>query len=166
MPSIRISKESKTQIYFLTFTVKNWYYVLDRHNRFEILSNSIKYCQKNKGLKLYAYIFMINHIHLIASTSDMIIFVRDFKKYTSNEMQKNIIALDPGLMNLFLMDGKWHFWQDTNMPKLIESDKYFIQKVNYIHNNPVRKEYVQKPEYWLWSSANPDGAIKIECIET
>ena len=167
MPSTRISKELNfNRIYFLTFTVKNWYYVLDRHNRFEILGNALKYYQKNKGLKLYAYVFMINHIHLIVSSPDMIAFVRDFKRYSSLQIQKNIIASDPNLINLFLTDGKWDFWQDTNMPKIIESEEYFIQKMNYIHNNPVRKQYVQNPESWLWSSANPDSPIKIEIVET
>lgn len=55
MPSIRISKEFTSGIYYLTFTVKNWYYLFDRHNRFEILADSLQYCQKHKGLKLYAY---------------------------------------------------------------------------------------------------------------
>lgn len=110
MPSITISKELNSQIYFLTFTVRNWYYIFDRHNRFEILSNSIQYCQEQKGLKVYAHVFMINHIHLIASALDMIAFVRDIKKYTSNEMQRNIISSDPSLIRLFLVDGKWGFW--------------------------------------------------------
>ncbi len=42
MPSIRISKEAVSDIYFLTFTVKNWYYIFDRNNRFDILADSIK----------------------------------------------------------------------------------------------------------------------------
>jgi len=166
MPSIKISKELNSQIYFLTFTVKNWYYIFDRHNRFEILESSIRYCQKNKELKLYAYVFMINHIHLVASAPDMIAFVRDFKKYVSNEIQKNIIAAEPSLLPLFLVGKKWNFWQETNMPKLVESEEYFLQKINYIHNNPVRKQYVAAPENWFWSSANLDSPIKVENIET
>lgn len=166
MPSPRISKELNSGTYFLTFTVKNWYYVLDRHNRFEILCNAIKYYQENKELKLHAYVFMINHIHLIVSSPDAIAFVRDFKRYTSLQLQKNIIASDPGLIQLFLIDGKWDFWQDTNMPKMVESEKYFLQKADYIHNNPVRRQYVQDSSHWFWSSANPDSPIKIEHIET
>lgn len=166
MPSIRISKELVSKRCFLTFTVKNWYYIFDKHDRFQILCNSIKYCQRHKGLKLYAYVFMINHVHLIASAPDIIAFVRDFKKYTSNEMQKNIIATEPVLLKLFLTDGEWQFWQKTNMPKMIESEKYFLQKANYIYNNPVRKQYVASPEYWFWSSANLSSPIEIEDFES
>ena len=166
MPSTRISKELNSRVYFLTFTVKNWYYIFDRHNRFEILGDSISYCRRHKGLRLYAYVFMINHIHLIASAPDMAAFVRDFKRHTSSEISKNIIATEPDLLRLFQTDEKWEFWQKTNMPKIIESEDYFSQKVNYIHNNPVKKQYVQNPEHWLWSSANPESTIKIDNIES
>lgn len=80
MPSIRIAKKYNSGFYYLTFTVRNWYYIFDRHNRFAILAQSLGHCQKHKGLKLYAYVFMLNHVHLIASSDDMIGFVRDFKK--------------------------------------------------------------------------------------
>lgn len=165
MPSVKISKELNSQAYFLTFTVKHWYYVFDRHDRFQILCDCIKYCQKNKGLKIYAYVFMLNHIHLIVCAPDMIAFVRDFKKFTSNEIQKNIIATEPDILKLFLADNKFEFWQKTNMPENIESDKFFLQKANYIHNNPVRKQYVASLEHWLWSSANPESMIKVENID-
>jgi REP element-mobilizing transposase RayT len=165
MPSVRISKKLTSGIYYLTFTVKNWYYIFDRHNRFQILADSLKHCQKNKGVTIYAYVFMINHLHVIASGNDMIGFVRDFKKYTSKEIQNNIIATEPGVLNLFdLGKGKYEFWSRTNMPKMIENEGYLIQKMNYIHENPVRRQYVKKPEDWLWSSANLESDIVIESV--
>jgi len=58
---------------------------------------------------------MLNHLHLIASSSDMIAFVRDFKKFTSKEIQKNIIATEPNALKLFQVDkNKYEFWQKTN----------------------------------------------------
>ena len=163
MPSIRISKEFTSGIYYLTFTVRNWYYLFDRHNRFEILADSLNYCQRSKGLKLYAYVFMLNHVHIIASSPDMIAFVRDFKKFTSKEIQKNIIATEPNVLKLFNMgSGKYEFWERTNMPKMIKSEEYLFQKIRYIHTNPVRKQYVKNPEDWVWSSANNESTIKVE----
>jgi putative transposase len=161
MPSQRIHKENTDLTYFFTFTIKNWYYLFDRHNRFQILADSLIYCQKNKGLNLYAYVFMLNHIHLIASAPDMIAFVRDFKKFISKEMQKNIIAFEPNILRLFqTSENQYEFWQKTNMPQIIESDKFIQQKINYIHHNPVSKQYVKNPEDWVWSSANPDSEIR------
>lgn len=165
MPSVRISKELNNAFYFLTFTIRNWYYIFDRHNRFEIIADSLKYCQKYKGLKLYAYVFMLNHLHLIASSPDMIGFVRDFKKFTSKEIQKNIIATEPTVLKLFrVSDNKYEFWSKTNMPKIIETEEYLLQKINYILTNPVRKQYVKRPEDWIWSSANPESEIIVEQI--
>ncbi len=163
MPTIRIPKENPSVVYFLTFTVKNYYYIFDRHNRFEILSDSLKYCQKNKGLKLHAYVFMLNHIHLIVYSADTISFIRDFKKFTSKEIQKNIIATEPDVLTLFdAGGGGYEFWEKTNMPKVIENDRYLLQKMDYIHKNPVRKQYVKRPEDWVWSSANPESELKVE----
>ena len=82
-------------------------------------------------------------------------------------MQKNIIATEPNILRLFqVSESKYEFWQKTNMPKLIESEKHFFQKANYIHENPMRKQYVANPEHWHWSSANLDSEIKTAVVET
>jgi len=104
MPSIRIKQELNEGTYFLTFTVKNWYYILDRHYRWNIIANSLKYFQKNKGLKLYGFVFMINHLHLITFSKNTIEFVRDFKKFVAREILKNIrqTETEPNALKLFL----------------------------------------------------------------
>lgn len=165
MPSPRISKEYSSASYFLTFTIKNWYYIFDRHNRFQIITDSLIYCQKHKQLKIYAYVFMLNHIHLVISAPDVIGFVRDFKKFVSKEMQKNIISFEPNILKLFENPKGGHeFWQSSNMPKMIESEDFLNQKIEYIHHNPVRKQYVNNPEDWIWSSANPARGIRVDPI--
>ena len=80
MPTLRIKKDLNTEMFFLTFTIKRWYYIFDRHYRWNILLESLRYFQKNKGLKIFNYVFMLNHIHLIVKSDDVIGFVRDFKK--------------------------------------------------------------------------------------
>jgi REP element-mobilizing transposase RayT len=59
-------------------------------------------------------------------------------------------------------DGRYEFWSRTNMPKAIGNEDSLIQKINYIHENPVRRQYVKNPEDWMWSSANPNNDIVIE----
>ena len=156
MPSIRIHKNENDQIYFITLTIKRLYYLFDRHNRFEILAESLQYCQKNKNLKIFAFVFMLNHLHLIVSALDLIGVIRDFKTFTSKELTKSIIAAEPNILQLFKENENYHIWQNKNFPELIKSEKFLQQKIKYIHNNPVRKQYVEKPEYWFWSSANPN----------
>jgi putative transposase len=154
MPSVRIAKQLKDQIYFVTFTVHNWCYLFDRHNRFEILEDSFVFCQKNKGLNIYAYVFMLNHLHFIGTAPDMIAVIRDMKTYLAKELKKNIGATEPNVLKLFDKNGVYHFWKETNFPKIIESENFLRQKIEYIETNPVRKQYVLYPEDWRWSSAS------------
>ncbi len=165
MPSVKIHKEFNSRVYFLTFSVKHLYYFFDRQNRWSILANSLKYCQREKQLKIYSFVFMLNHIHLIVRSPNVSGFVCDFKKFTSREFRKNIENTEPNVLKLFLdADGKYEFWEKTNMPKIVETEEFYFQKVNYIHNNPVKKNYVAVPEYWYWSSANLQCEITLDDV--
>lgn len=165
MPSVRIPRELKEEIFFLTFTVHRWYYLFDRHNRWDILIDSLKYCQANKGLKIYHFVFMLNHMHLIVRSSEMIGFIRDFKTFTSKEIKKNITNTEPQILKLFKEGEDYHFWQKTNMPELIRSEDFYFAKAQYVEQNPVRKRYVNRAEDWVYSSANKESALlKLECI--
>ena len=163
MPSQRINKKYKDEIYFITLSIKRLYYLFDRHDRWEILLNSLKYCQKHKQLKIFKWVFMLNHIHLIVKSADVSGFIRDFKTHTSKELKKNILITEPNILKLFIdKNGEYHFWKSTNMPKLIETEKFFLNKANYIESNPVRKLYVRNPEDWVYSSANNEKLINLE----
>ncbi|MFH1225853.1 MAG: hypothetical protein V1684_01025 [bacterium] len=163
MPTVRISQEMKAATYFLTIRIKNWYYILDRHNRWNIIANSLKFFQQNKGLKLYGFVFMINHLHLIVFSNDAIEFIRDFKKFTTRQILANIQQTEPALMKLFVnQDKQYELWGKTNMPEIIESEKFFLQKLNYIHDNPIKRDYVARQEDWYWSSANPRCELKTD----
>jgi len=153
MPSVRINKELNDQMYFLTITVKRWYYILDRYNRWGILADCLRFMIENRQLKIYGYVFMINHIHMIVQSPDVSGFVRDFKQFTTKEIKKNLKKTEPKAVELFENNGKFELWKKTNMPELIESEKFFLQKLSYIHSNPVKREYVREARDWMWSSA-------------
>lgn len=165
MPSPRILKDLNEGIYFLTFTTKHWYYLFDRHGRWNVIARSLTYCRNHRHLKLYGFVFMLNHLHLIVGSPDVAGFVRDFKRHTSRELHKNIIATEPSIERLFLEhDARCAVWQPTNMPVRLETEKVFLQKVQYIHENPVRKQYVLRPEDWYWSSANPVCELTVDSL--
>ncbi len=162
MPINRISKNNIQSLYFITPTIQNWYYIFDRPNRWQILADAIIHYQKHNNLEIYAYVFMLNHLHLVVKSPDIIKFCKDFKRYTSKELIKNIKQHEPNILRLFSNENNgYNFWKKDNQPRIIENEKFALQKINYIHNNPVIKGYVEKPEYWKWSSTNPDSAIKI-----
>jgi putative transposase len=162
MPSRRVATDLNDGTNYLTLTIQRWYYLYDRHNRWQILSESLRYCQENKGLELNGYVFMLNHSHLIATSTDMAGFLRDFKRFTSGKFKSNLETTEPSVLKLFVDDdGKYRFWMDTNAPKKIENPDFYLQKLNYIHENPVRKGTVGHPEHWIWASANPCSPLAV-----
>ena len=162
MPMAHIPKDASGGAYYLTFVAQRWHYIFDRHGRWQILADALAWMQRHRGLQVHAFVFMLNHLHLMASSPDAAGFVRDYKKWTSARIRDNIATHEPSVMKLFMdARGDFHLWKKSNAPRLIESEKFFRQKTAYIENNPVVKGYVARPEHWLWSSANPDSPVKI-----
>jgi len=72
-------------IYFLTLTIVEWLDIFNCEKQKQMIVDSLTYCQKEKGLIVYAWCLMPNHLHLICSVSSdigMSGFLRDFKKFT------------------------------------------------------------------------------------
>jgi REP element-mobilizing transposase RayT len=165
MPSPRISHELKNEIYFVTLTIQRWYYLFDRHDRWEILLKALQYYQKNNDLKIYAWVFMINHIHLIFQIDDSVDFLRSFKSYTSHQLKDDLLLTEPDVLRLFRFKGGYYIWRNKNFPELIQTEDFFYQKVKYIEENPVKKGYVYNPEDWKYSSANEIQLLNVTRFE-
>lgn len=105
---------------------------------------------------------MLNHVHLIIEVDDVIACLCDFKRHTALQIQQNLAATEPNVLALFTdPSGKFALWKPDNQPKQLETEKFALQMLNYIHNNPVLKTYASKPEHRTWSSANPNSPMKI-----
>ena len=81
------------EVCFITFTITAWIDIFTRPVYKHIMVESLRYCQENKGLLLYAWCLMSNHIHMIAGADEGIALndiVRDMKKFTSKEISKTI----------------------------------------------------------------------------
>ncbi|WP_145857221.1 REP-associated tyrosine transposase [Pedobacter suwonensis] len=170
-------------IYFLTFTIVDWVDIFTRISYKEIIINSLKYCQSNKGLKLYAYCLMTNHIHLIASASSgikLFEIIRDFKKFTNKaiitEINSGNESRKKWLLNKFEFAGRYFtrienykVWQDGYHAVELISPEFTFQKLNYIHQNPVTAGIVSEPENYIYSSATNyhglRGLIEIELLD-
>ena len=174
---------NQNALYFLTFTVTDWIDVFIRSNYKTIIVNSLEYCKKNKGLKLYAWCLMTNHIHLICKIETpfkMSDFIRDFKQFTAKRILEEIIdssieSRKEWMLYRFEYAGKYdkritkyRFWQDKSHPIELDSIDFIKQKINYIHQNPIRAGFVANPEDYLYSSAsnyaNLNSLIKIDII--
>ena len=172
--------------YFMTLTVVGWVDLFTRVECKKIIIDSLRYCQNNKGLLIYAYVLMESHVHLIAAADDGSIglsgIVRDFKKFTSREiidwLQKNSgESRREWLKMIFEFHAKFnpnnkHYqvWQQHNMPKMCIHPKFIRQKIDYIHFNPVKSEIVDKPEDYKYSSARnyagrDDYLLKVKVLD-
>lgn len=84
--------KNQDALHFITITVVGWVDIFTRMQYKDIIIESLKFCVQNKGLKLYAYVIMTNHLHLIVSADAGISdIIRDFKKFTSKEILKLLI---------------------------------------------------------------------------
>lgn len=81
-------------LHFLTMTTVGWVDTFTRQGYREILIDSLRHCQKNKGLVINAYVIMSNHLHLIGYAKEgyeLSAIVRDFKKFTSKQIIQYLI---------------------------------------------------------------------------
>ncbi|AEI47904.1 REP-associated tyrosine transposase [Runella slithyformis] len=161
------NKISEGHTYFLTMTVVDWVDVFTRPMYKTIIIDSLRYCQKEKGLEIYAWVLMTNHLHLLASATEgynLSDILRDFKKFTSKKIVETVVketeSRKQWMLYRFNYHGFWHpknqqfkFWQDGNEAKEIHSNDFLFQKLHYIHDNPVRAGIVEFPEEYLYSSA-------------
>jgi len=151
----------KEGIYFVTSTIVEWIPVFSSKEYFEILIETLKYCRANKNLKLYAYVIMENHFHLIVSGPDLSNIMRSLKRHSSRQMIKHLEEQNKKwLLNQLAYYKKRHkiestyqVWQEGFHPELIFNEKMLVQKIEYIHYNPVKRGYVDLPEHWRYSSA-------------
>ncbi len=155
-------------MYFLTMTVVNWIDIFTRPVYKHIIVDALNYSIKNKGLIVSGWCLMSNHIHLLAEADDgyhLSDIIRDFKKFTSKAIIKEIIdnpkeSRKKWMLKEFENAGQklkrkqnYKFWKDGNEAKEIHSTHFLEQKLNYIHDNPVRAGIVENPEDYLYSSA-------------
>jgi len=170
--------------YFVTFAVESWVDVFRRHLYKDIVLDSLRFCQKEKGLIIYAWCLMTNHIHLIVGrngTETIGSIIRDMKKYTAVHLCR-AIANNPSesrkvwMLNIFAHAAsnsrkhqKYKFWEDDYHPVELYSSKVMDQKVDYVHENPVKEGVVDKPEDYIYSSARDycgmNGLLKVEYLD-
>lgn len=136
-----------------------WIPIFTQKDHFDILITSLEFCRKEKGLKLYAYVAMENH--LIAGSPDLSKTMQSLKGFTARKLIQSISAKKMDwLLNQLAYHKARHkrqsehqVWQEGFHPQEILSPGMLRQKIEYIHYNPVRRGYVARPEHWQYSSA-------------
>ncbi|MFK7033477.1 REP-associated tyrosine transposase [Flavobacterium oreochromis] len=153
--------------YFITITTVGWVDVFTRLNQKHHIIDALKYCQSNKGLEIYAYCIMTNHIHLLCKATNGFVLsdvMRDFKKFTSKKIIQTIIEETESRREWMLEYFKkscdhlkknqtYKVWQNGYHAEHVYSNAFIKQKLEYIHFNPVKDKIVAHPEDYYFSSA-------------
>jgi putative transposase len=167
-------KTSANDLYFVTLTIVGWVNLFDREIYKQIIVDNLSYCQEKEHLEIFSYVIMSNQIHLICRRIDNYLneLLGRFKSYTSKQFIKEIKdnpreSRKEWLLKNFEDNAKrnkqysnFHIWQYTSHPVYLYSIDFIKQKINYIHQNPVRAGYVNEAEHYKYSSANIESPLK------
>jgi putative transposase len=175
--------KEQDKLHFVTLQVVEWVDIFTSQKYRDIIINNLDYCQKNKGLEIFAWVIMSNHIHLLIKSEqeELSNILRDFKSYTSKKIIEEIDLCNESRKDWMLKifkdaafkhkrNSEFQFWTHENHAEYIFSNKFLEQKLEYIHTNPVRAGIVEKPEEYKYSSAKDyageKGLLEISTIMT
>lgn len=158
---------SRYQIYdeqashFLTCTVLNWIPLFTRPQTVDIILEAINYRQQEKGWRVYGYVILENHLHLVAQVDNLQKEVAQFKSFTARKLidylqechAERILKQLAYFRKEHKQDREYQLWEEGSHPELIGNDLMLRQKLDYIHRNPVKRGYVDDPIHWRYSSA-------------
>ncbi len=163
--------QNPAAVYYLTLQVIDWVDVFTRKTYRDIVLESLTYCRQHKSLDLYGYVVMSNHLHLIvrARQENLSDVLRDFKKFTASQILKLIAdhaveSRSDWMLKRFEFAAQRHvrnsihqFWTHENHAVEMFTARFLQQKLDYIHQNPVRAGWVEEAQDYLYSSARNYG---------
>lgn len=162
---------------FITCTIVGWLPVFTREKYLEIITASLIFCRQEKGLRVHGYVILDNHLHLLVSADNLSEVIRDFKRHTAKEIQASarqdhkqwLLKQFEFFKSELKVKSRHQVWQEGFHPQAIMTEEMLRQKLDYIHNNPVRAGLVDRPEDWRYSSARDYlgqvGMLEIDVIE-
>lgn len=123
--------------------------------------DSWRFLQRERGVVIFAWVILENHLHWIGAGPQLARRVGEFKSFTATSILKRLQA--KGAVSVLQelayfklrhkVDQRHQLWQEGSHPQQIECDGIMWQKIGYIHSNPVRRGYVDQAEHWRYSSA-------------
>ena len=154
------------ELHYVTFQIVRWIDIFTRQVYRDIVIDSLRFCQQNKGLEIYAFVIMSNHIHLLirSEIGKLSETIREFKSYTAKKILEAVNteaeSRKEWMLNLFEFSAKQHkrnekyqIWTHENHAEIVYGNQFMDSKIKYIHENPVRAGIVEKAEDYLYSSA-------------
>jgi len=149
-------------IYFYTVAILDWVPLLQSDKYKEIILNSLIHLVKKKKLKVYGFVIMPNHIHIIWECLEMNgkeMPHASFMKFTGHQFLEELRKSDNKLLERFKVNRNsrdHQFWQRNALPVFMYNRKILEQKLNYIHMNPLQERWnlVTDPNDYFYSSCS------------
>ena len=149
------------EVYFHTASILNWEYLLKMDKYKKVILDSLNHLSKNGKIKVYGFVIMPNHIHLIwemIEKNGKEMPHVSFMKHTAHEFLKDLKIHHPQVLPRFASnqeDRKYQFWQRNSLPIILYSKKILEQKLDYIHYNPTAGKWNLATDYvaYYYSSA-------------
>ncbi len=163
-----------THPHFVTCTILHWLPIFTRKESVQIVIDCLKFLQEKDDLKLYAYVVLENHLHMVVQSNDLQKSMQSFKQYTARQIldmlkKENVTTILEQLAfykKAHHKEKTYQVWEEGYQPKLMQTDAMMINKIKYIHENPVKRGYVDEATHWRYSSARDyedmNGLMEIE----
>ena len=148
--------------HFVTSTTVAWLPIFTTASRCDILAYALDYCRAHKALKIYGWVILDNHFHAVLSAPELPRVMADLKRHTAREILR---LLEEERADWLLHQLRYHrashkteseyqVWQEGFHPQSLPTDAMMLQKLEYLHHNPVKRGLVASPEHWRYSSAH------------
>nr|WP_067059470.1 transposase [Mucilaginibacter sp. L294] len=146
---------------FFTATILEWKTLLKEDAFKDIVIKSLHFLSSEKSIVVYGFVIMPNHIHLIWQIQDgykQDLIQMRFLKFTAQQMKFKLIDTNDDRLSLFISNAKdrqYQFWERNALSIDLWNPEVFMQKLDYIHNNPLQNKWrlARFPEEYRYSSA-------------
>lgn len=161
MPRSRYRIYDNLSPHFLTCTVVAWIPLFNNTDLIDILYATLRFMQKHNRLIIHAYIIMDNHLHFVAASENLSKEIGNFKSYTARRIidtlkenkENRVLEQLARAKALHKTDRQFQVWQEGSHPQVIQNKAMMMQKIEYIHHNPVKQGLIDNPVQWKYSSA-------------
>jgi putative transposase len=163
--------------YFISSSIVNGLPIFSIPEAANIVIQSLTFLQKQRNTTIFAYVIMENHLHAIIKGKDLSNKIGKFKSFTAHEIRALLFSEGHTHWLRVLKSAKrihktrqrYQLWAEGFHPQQLDNVEMLIQKIDYIHNNPVKRGYVDIPEHWRYSSARNyagmEGLLEVALLD-
>lgn len=153
--SSRFKKQNESLLHYCTFTCWNWLPLIEITHSYDLIYNWFNIIEEKYRYRIIAYVIMPNHVHVIlynkAALSSLGNTISNGKRFISYEIIKRLDSMNSSPLLICLGNavsqrerakGQLHkVFRDSFDARAIWSESFLLQKLEYIHHNPVKGKW-------------------------